>query len=387
MKLRWLSVVAAAACSGSPATVGTAPREAAPVTARTGPPELVAGVGTPLPAYTADGYQDARTRYGDAFVALPSIPPGLSAAMRVGFNIVTGGKNVSWILDGDADRGFVVLIDRDADGDVTDEAPIALVASDDGHAAVVELGAGRRIRLVRDREGTLFVQDETVRRGRVRLGGRDVMFAVHGGDGTYNRPNQQVWFDLDGDGSTAVGDAAWQETFEVREKYVTLSGATWEFQVAADGDAITIVPTATRPQRPSLAPGSLAPDVSLDGAAGARHLSDLRGTVVLLDFWSQHCGHCVEAAPRLAALHARLRDRGFEIVGVSVDPALEARSFAAANGQVWPQILDAEDGPVTTLYRVRSYPRYFLIDAAGVIRCTGVECLDEERIGRLLRPR
>jgi len=381
---RYLWLLAVIACAGSPAGGRPVPREALAVVAQTGPAELVAGPGQPLPAYTAEEYAAAAEMHRGAFVQLHAIPPGLSAAVRFGFNVVIAGKNVSWLLDGDPARGFSLIIDRDADGDATDEIPVALVASKHGHRAVVELRPGNFVRLSLVANGRLFMQEETIRRGALRLSGRDVMFAVRGSDGVYNWAYHKVWFDLDGDGSVATSTTASPEIFQVREKYVSLLGSTWEFRVAKNGSTMTLVPAAPRPPRPSLSPGAHAPDFSFSDPPGTKRLSDLRGKVVLIDFWTQYCGPCVEAAPRLAGAYARFHERGFEIIGVTADHPQAARSFIAAHGHVWSQVFENEDGPVGTLYRVNSYPSYFLLDREGIIRCSGVDCLDEQVIARLL---
>ncbi len=63
-----------------------------------------------------------------------------------------------------------------------------------------------------------------------------------------------------------------------------------------------------------------APDFSLTDANGAKmKLSDLRGKVVLLNFWATWCGPCVIEIPWFESFEQQYKSKGFEVVGVSMD--------------------------------------------------------------------
>jgi len=115
--------------------------------------------------------------------------------------------------------------------------------------------------------------------------------------------------------------------------------------------------------------GQVAPDFearTLDGQP--LKLSELRGKVVLLDFWATWCGPCVAELPALKKLHDRYKDEGFTIVGVSFDrDAATARKFVAERQFPWPQIWaeKADNGPLANLYGVGGIPASFLIGADG----------------------
>ena len=67
-------------------------------------------------------------------------------------------------------------------------------------------------------------------------------------------------------------------------------------------------------------PGNLAPDFELTNLAGDTvKLSDLRGDVVLVDFWATWCGPCKMAMPHLQDIHEQFGDKGVTIVAISVD--------------------------------------------------------------------
>jgi cytochrome oxidase Cu insertion factor (SCO1/SenC/PrrC family) len=118
--------------------------------------------------------------------------------------------------------------------------------------------------------------------------------------------------------------------------------------------------------------GDLAPPFearTVDGRPLA--LADLRGKVVLLDFWATWCGICRLELPRLIDAHAALSPGGrFEIVGVSVDTDLDlVPRFVASRGIGWPQTAlgPAAKNPIARLYNVNSTPSTVLVDASGRI--------------------
>src|SRR5690606_29773613 len=90
------------------------------------------------------------------------------------------------------------------------------------------------------------------------------------------------------------------------------------------------------PRDPGIGIGRTAPaDGALTLAGDSAHLQDLRGQVVLLNVWATWCGPCREEIPALQELYEQHRDRGFEIVGVSIDGASEVpaiRQFADSYG-------------------------------------------------------
>ncbi len=118
--------------------------------------------------------------------------------------------------------------------------------------------------------------------------------------------------------------------------------------------------------------GDLAPAFdarTIDDRALA--LQDLRGKVVLLDFWATWCGSCRLELPRLIDTYTALGTGGrFEIVGVSVDTDLDlVPRFIASRGMGWPQTAlgPAAKNPIARLFNVNSTPSTVLVDANGRI--------------------
>jgi thiol-disulfide isomerase/thioredoxin len=97
----------------------------------------------------------------------------------------------------------------------------------------------------------------------------------------------------------------------------------------------------------------------------------LAGKVVLVDFWATWCGPCVAEIPHVRELYRRYKDRGFEVVGVSLDEDREALEAFVAEQQIpWPIIVDvrAEDGGRPLLagrYGISGIPTMILVGRDG----------------------
>ena len=117
-------------------------------------------------------------------------------------------------------------------------------------------------------------------------------------------------------------------------------------------------------------------------------LEKLKGKVVLLDFWATWCGPCRVEMPHVVKLYKKNRDKGFEIVGISLDRSRSALDqYVEANGMEWPQFFDGKywQNEIAMMYRVRSIPATFLIDRKGVLRYRALRGRElEEAVGKLL---
>lgn len=99
-------------------------------------------------------------------------------------------------------------------------------------------------------------------------------------------------------------------------------------------------------------------------------LSDLKGKVVLLDFWASWCGPCRRENPNVVRLYEVYKDKGFDILGVSLDRDRE-RWLAAIeqDGLSWNHVSDLKgwQNEVAGIYGVSSIPHTVLLDAEGKI--------------------
>lgn len=99
-------------------------------------------------------------------------------------------------------------------------------------------------------------------------------------------------------------------------------------------------------------------------------LSDLKGSVVLLNVWATWCIPCRKEIPELQVLHQRYSKQGLRVVGVSVDDAGadgDVADFAIQFGMTYTLLRDADDR-VSDLFRTPGVPSSFLIDRDGVVR-------------------
>ena len=97
------------------------------------------------------------------------------------------------------------------------------------------------------------------------------------------------------------------------------------------------------------------------------HLSDLRGKVVVLNFWATWCPPCVEETPSLNSLQAQIAAQGGVVLGVSLDedaPAYE--QFLKDNHVTFPTYRDATK-KIALDYGTKMYPETYLIDRQGKI--------------------
>ncbi len=121
----------------------------------------------------------------------------------------------------------------------------------------------------------------------------------------------------------------------------------------------------------SLAPGTLFPDFNekdLDGKPLS--IANYKGKVVLIDFWATWCGPCVHEMPNVLKTYEKYHDKGFEIIGVSLDKDKEKLvAFIKENNVQWPQYFDGQgwQNKLSSQYGVNSIPSTYLLDKEGKI--------------------
>lgn len=125
-----------------------------------------------------------------------------------------------------------------------------------------------------------------------------------------------------------------------------------------------------------LAIGSQVPEFTLmDMEGNPVSFSSLSKKMLLIDFWASWCGPCRQAHPGLRKVYAEWRDKGFEILSISLDKSRESWIKAIGTDQMtWTNVLDQRgfSGEVAILFHVTAIPSNFLVDENGRIIATQV---------------
>ena len=117
-----------------------------------------------------------------------------------------------------------------------------------------------------------------------------------------------------------------------------------------------------------LFPRQTAPEVRFTALSGENFsTSELRGKVVLINFWATYCSSCLHEMPKIVAAHNKFAPRGYETIAVAVhrDHPGRVAQFAASRALPFRVALDSSGEAAMRFGNVRITPTSFLIDKQG----------------------
>ena len=112
-------------------------------------------------------------------------------------------------------------------------------------------------------------------------------------------------------------------------------------------------------------------------------LKDLRGKVVLLNFWATWCPPCRKEMPDLEALYRRFEPQGLVILGVSDEDTDKAKPFIEQQGITYPVLLDP-GRKVNELFQIQGIPKTFVYDRDGKIVAQSIDMRTQKQFLEML---
>ena len=138
----------------------------------------------------------------------------------------------------------------------------------------------------------------------------------------------------------------------------------------------------------AVGPGSPAPAFALAARDGGKvSLADLKGQVVMINFWATWCGPCRQEMPLLAQLHAKYEPLGFTLLGVNVEPdSAAAVTWLKGVAVPFPILFDT-DSSVAGSFGVEGMPSTVFVDRNGKVRYVhrGYKAGDEAKYADMIR--
>jgi len=124
------------------------------------------------------------------------------------------------------------------------------------------------------------------------------------------------------------------------------------------------------------APGAQLPDFDEKDIEGKPlSIAKFKGKIVLVDFWATWCGPCVAELPNVLEAYKKYHDKGFEIIGVSLDKEEAVfKAFIAEKGMTWSHYFDGLgwNSKLGKKYGIESIPTTFLLDREGKVIAKGL---------------
>ena len=127
--------------------------------------------------------------------------------------------------------------------------------------------------------------------------------------------------------------------------------------------------TAQAALRNSLKKGSPIPHIAYNDPEGNKiDINNFKGKYVLVDFWASWCGPCRKSIPEIKALYSKYKDKGFEVLSISVDTDVAAWKKAMhEEAMPWSQVLSPDKNKTMADFMISGIPTLYLVDREGKI--------------------
>jgi cytochrome c biogenesis protein CcmG, thiol:disulfide interchange protein DsbE len=122
--------------------------------------------------------------------------------------------------------------------------------------------------------------------------------------------------------------------------------------------------------------GTAAPDFTVHNTDRTVALSQLKGQVVVLNFWATWCPPCIEEMPSLVQMQQRMKDKGVTVLAVSVDVDEGSYQRFVKDHNVNLLSVRDGDGKSNALYGTFKFPETYIIDRDGIMRRKFIGAVD-----------
>ena len=254
-----------------------------------------------------------------------------------------GTRYIAVVADEAVSQKPLLYVDINNNGDLTDDGVFQWEPGEDGRLQIdvtfpsmytiegVSLLRYKFTRVLWPRGTKLdpfyLVRPVYSRVGRLQIRSKRYSVVIHTNGGFADINQLTLGIDLDEDGK--IEDSALSdELFEGTEPF-NVAGESYVISSISDsGDQILVKVSSNKVKtKPHLRRGAMAPDIALRMFDGkSTRLSDYRGIVLLLEFWTTYCPPCIAMLPELKALYGKWNRSEFEIIGISLDEKLKSKS-------------------------------------------------------------